>query len=215
MSKKTNNSRFARQGGVVQRMNFHSIGRPTLSSGTSQLSVSPSLFSRAASIADTYALYRFVELDFRLHPDSTLTGMQTAAFLPGVTDAPPANFGNAGEVIKSVALGARATVPTEWVRCNMRDLSSYMSWYKTIAGTPDADVEAQGLIALTGSSADVVCYEIRAVIEFRDPVASANTPMVKEQLMRKERERILKVLAIGLPVKQEPTSPIGSRQLTG
>ncbi len=191
------------------RVPFHALVSQTLSTGSGSVGLGPAQFTRPAAIAEVYELYRIPELEFRLHPDTASNGIQVAAMIPGVVDTPPTTFVTASESLNACVLGQRSSQPTEWVKCQSRDLMSYMSWYKTVIGSPDTDVEIQGAIYLVGGSTDTIKLEVRGVFEFKNPVGPGQTPMVRELVLARERERILKILASS----PSSTTAIGVKQL--
>ncbi len=168
-----------------QLVPFHAFGTATLVAGQNAINLCPNTFAGPNSIADAYALYRFREVDFRLHPGQTRSGDSAAAMIPGAVDTPPSSLSQIGEVLNSCLLGVNATVPTEWVRCRKEDMSSYDTWYKTQFGTPDPIDEVQAAIYFVGNGVNVLLYEVRGVIEFKNRLSISNTPMLKkEQLMK-------------------------------
>ncbi len=60
----------------VESYPFHFTQAVNLAVGVGSVSLAPASFTRLLSIADNYALYRFVELRFRLHPSNASNGTQ-------------------------------------------------------------------------------------------------------------------------------------------
>jgi hypothetical protein len=190
---------------------FHSSGSYTLSSGTSSIPIYPASFSRVASIGETFCLYRFSKLEYRIMPNSTITVAQGAAYEPGITDTDPTTLAALSEGLNAVILSIRQTVPSDWARLNRSDLMGYLPWYKTVAGSTTTEAETQGEILLVGTGTEVVFVEVRGVCEFKNPISAGSTPMVelKQKALDKERERLLYILASGRS-KNSPTAT-GSR----
>lgn len=179
-----------------------------LQSGTAIATTVPiqpaTLGGRVLAIADAYELFKVKKLEFRLLSATTTASasrvsQQVACYLAGVTDTAPGNFALAAEVVEHVALGNAATTPTEWCRVPKSILAGYTPWYKTIAGTPDPSVEVQGNLFIVNPSGttDTFCAEIRGVISFKGAVPISSTPMLRQlNEMRKEKDRLLKILAV-------------------
>ncbi len=74
-------------------------------------------------------------------------------------------------------------------------LAGYQPWYKTVVGTPDPSAEVQGTIYINGTSTDSYSLELRGVYEFKNPVNAGSTPaLIREALLRRERERLMSIL---------------------
>lgn len=179
-----------------------------VSSGTPAavtLPIQPSgLGGRVLAIADAYELFKVKKLEFRLLASTTSAtasraSQQVVCYLPGITDTAPGNFALAAEVVEHVILGNSATTPTEWCRVPKSILSGYTPWYKTIAGTPDPSVEVQGNLYVVNpaGTTDTYCVEVRGIIQFKGAVPISSTPMVRQlNEMRREKDRLLKILAV-------------------
>ncbi len=167
-----------------------------LASGAGTVVCNPAGLSiHLATLADTYELYRIKELEFRLHPNSTRTAAQVAAYYPGVVDTPPSTAGTIAENLNRVVLGSTSTVPTNWCKVDPPALQGYLPWYKTIAGTLDSSEEIQGYIFLVGTGTEVYSLELRGICEFKNPVATGNTPQVRAALKRQQdKQRVLELL---------------------
>ncbi len=183
----------------VESVRFHSFLNTTINAGAPvQALINPTLSGHLQTIGDTFELYRFTELWFRLQAPATANqgGGTTAAYLPGVTDTYPTTATTNLESLNGCYLSVRATVPTEWVRLNRKDLSGYQPWYKTVQGTPEVADEVQGVINFTGSSSDVVLCEFRGVVEFKNPVNAASTPAERRaKALEMQRKKLLSILA--------------------
>ncbi len=193
---------------------FHYIKAYTLSGGATSENVAPASFPRLGTIADGYALYRFTELKYRIVPDSTITARQTACYIPGAVDTPPSSSSQASEILEAVCLGTRQTTPSDWGKCQPRDLTSYLPWYKTVVGSPDPIVEIQGALFMVGTGTEQVVVEYRGICEFKNPIDTASTPQLRqEKLLAMERERLLRILASGGPTSS--TAQVGLNSARG
>lgn len=182
------------------RVHIRSYAEAALSSGTATIQVSPALCAQSAQYADAFQMYKVTSLRFRLYRSTTLLSTQVACFLPGVTDNSPTTTTTAAAIPHSAILPLTATVPTRWSSIPSRDLRSYMSWYKTIVGSPDAAEEIQGNIYIRGSSSDFYAIEIDAIMVFRDSVPTGITPAERGRIATlKEKERLLRILACPSP----------------
>ncbi len=188
-------------------MPFHAAYQSTLAAGVSSFNLSPSLIVHTgiASIADAFELYRVTKLSYRLVRTATLTGSQSAAFYPDITDTPPNTLDQNGENINSTLLGLNHTVPSDWVTINPSSMTA-AKWYKTIQGTMDSWDEIQGIIYVTGSGTDAFLLEVRGLYEFKGQADPGNTPEMREKrrLARLEFQRT-KLLSI-LASKPDPTA---------
>ncbi len=189
----------------------------TFISGTYPISLLPGAVSgHLGSIADTYELYRFTELMFRLHPAVSRTGNQTVAYYPGVTDTFPSTGTTNMESLNAATLGGASTVPTEWVRLKRKDLQTYSPWLKTVQGTPEAALEVQGNIQLTGPGTDNFLFEMRGVCEFKNPVVASSTPAERRaKALEMRRKELLAILASPAADTQTLGKPKGVGSRTG
>ncbi len=195
MPKKQQQTKYREQHDTCESHSFHGVIATTLTSGASLIQISPNSFPRVTTLADTYALYRFRDLKFRILPDTAITAMQSAVFQPGVVDTVPANVAAAMQGLNAVALPIRQVVPTNWVELNQKDLASYTPWLKTAFGTVDPDQEIQGNIFLNGTGSEVVTVELRGVVDFKNPINTGSTPEVRARLVAAEKKRLLNILS--------------------
>ncbi len=173
-------------------MPFRFVLSGTMTSGLSSFAASPAgLSPRMLTEADAWAVYRLKQLRFRLRRGSD-TAAQAAGYVSGVPNTIPANLNSVTELINSTYLAPSDTRPSDWVNVRKDDLRGQFPWYKTISGTEVADITEPGVICIVGPTATGAWnLEIEGVIEFKDSVATANTPMELE-LRRKLRELRLK-----------------------
>ncbi len=184
----------------IERTAFHYIQSGSLASGAASLSLSPASITRLATVADVFALYRFVDLRFRLLPNAAISAAagaeQVASYEPGIVDTAPASSAAGANAINSVVLSTRQSVPTEWCHVDDSTLRTYTQWLKTVAGTPATDVEVQGTIFINGAGTDGYLLEMRGVVEFKNPINAGSTPaLVREAMLSRERDRLLAILA--------------------
>lgn len=173
---------------------FHFHTSTALVAGATSVNVAPASFPRMAIVADSFALYRVTELEYRLLPAGTITGNQAAGYIPGAVDTPPSTVIQLSETLESVILPIRQTVPTNWAKLQWADLKSYLPWYKSVIGTTDPVDEIQGTIFFCGSGTETVSYEVRGIFEFKNPISASNTPMLREQKILKEKARLYELL---------------------
>ncbi len=182
------------------RVHIRTFVETALTAGISTIQVSPALCAQAGQYADAFQMYKVVALRYRLHRTTTLTAFQAAVFLPGVTDNPPATNTTAASIPHACIITPTATIPTRWISIPSRDLRSYMSWYKTIVGSPTAAEEIQGNIYIRGGGTDFYALEIDAIMIFRDSVPTGVTPEERGRIATlKEKERLLRILACPSP----------------
>ena len=130
------------------------------------IAVSPAAFNRAAAIADVFQFYRFTKLNIEVKPSSATLSIgyaNGAAF-----DTPPSSSGEvlqlpfAKLMVPTQSVPERISVPrSELVK------DSQLTWYKTIAGTPDAQFEVQGNIYLGASGSTSTILVIEYEVEFQ------------------------------------------------
>lgn len=178
-----------------------------LVTGTSRLQMFPDAIGYQ-QIADQFELWQLRSLRYRIIPGGTITGNQAAAYIPGIVD----NFASAdvstlSQVPFTAILGTRQTNPTPWISVPRSQLSSYASWYKTVQGTPDTDLEFQGYLYLAGTGSDVLWLDMETTIALKNKVAQGLTPQLRrDQAMISERDRLLKILNYN-PVPKTPSTP--------
>lgn len=195
------------------RVHVRTYAEAALSAGLATISVSPALCAQSSQYADAFQLYQVTKLRFRLYRTTTTTSTQAAVYMPGVTDNPPSTASTAASIPQAAILPLTATVPTRWSVISGRNIRSYMSWYKTIVGSPDAAEEIQGNIYIRGGTTENYGIEIDALFVFRDSVPTGVTPAERGRMATlKEKERLLKILACPSPA---PASTPGSTLVPG
>lgn len=189
---------------------FRYITSGALGTGVSQQFMNADSFgTRLASVADTFDLYRIVRLRYRLLPNSTRTVLQQAAWYPGIVDVQPSGIIEISTNMTGVALGSSQTVPTSWMNVSPSTLKGYSVWYKSRIGTPETSEELQGTIYITGTGSETYTLELEALFEFKNALAPANAPELRD---KRERDRILKLLA--LPTTPSPVGVDTQQRLT-
>jgi len=180
----------------VIKVPFSGINAVTLSGGAGATPIQCSTFGRIAAIADTFELYRFVRLKYRIHANATSrTGLQTSGYYPGIVDTTPTTNAQVGENLHLCVLGISQVVPSNWVNVSKSALTGYFPWYKTIAGSVDTSEEVQGNIYHVGAGTEIVLLEVQGVVEFKSPSSTGNTPAMRSaKKLEAERARIIKIL---------------------
>ena len=159
-----------------------------------------SFLTRLLAAADEFAHYRVRRLSFRLLPDATITTTYTAGYVGGVQDTLPSTTGSILELDASVRFGGllgsvpTQTVPSEWIKVDPKELSGALPWYKSVRGSADVTEEAPGVLVFGGAGSAAIFMEVRALYEFKAPVAPANTPLTLE-LRSKLRQEIAREAA--------------------
>lgn len=168
----------------------------TLIGGVAVQSLQPSNVSLPNAMSDVYEFYRIVKLRYRMHPPITLAAPQCAVYLAGIIDTPSSlNLSACLQIPHAAVMSARSTIPSKWCNVPPRALSSYMTWYKTVAGTPDPDAEEQGKLYIAGNASDNYSVELMITYEFKTPVVPGATPKMKaDAALLRERDRLLRIL---------------------
>jgi hypothetical protein len=197
----------------ITKVPFHILFTQVLTAGSGNLALTPALLgTRLGVIGDGFEEYRLTALKYRLHPGGAAVkggDCQVASFYPGIVDSTSSLTATAvSEVVYSTIMGARATTPSAWGVVPRAVLSGPFPWYKTIASTLDASEETQGYMLIAGNGSDSYQLEAAGVMEFKGSSATANTPMALVDIRRRQRERLLQVIA-----GQEPSSPVLSKNL--
>jgi hypothetical protein len=167
-----------------------------LTAGVATVTMAPSTFIEAAAVSDVFELYRITKLRYRLYRHATLGATATAVYIAGVVDNPPSTAADASVSPYAAVITPIMTQPSEWKSISKRDLASYSTWYKTVAGSPDPSLEEQGKIYLAGTTTDAFTMEVEIVYQFKSPCTTSATPAERGALERlRERERLLKILS--------------------
>lgn len=197
-NKKRNTKRPQRNQGLdVIRITGKRIADTVLAGGAGQFNLTPTAFSSIAAMSEAFELFRVTRLRYRIHRTTTWVSstLQTAVYLPGVTDNPPASVLAASASPHCASIAFAATVPGQWRVVPRSALQGYQTWYKTVVGTPDPAQESQGTIFLNGAGTDTVTVEIEAVFELKAPCNTAVTPAERARReVARERERLLAIL---------------------
>ncbi len=197
---------------TTDRVEFHGYyASAALAAGVGSVNVNPlGLSSHLAALADTYDLYRIIELEYRLLPNSTITAAQLAAYYPGITDTQPTSAATCAENLDCVILGSQQSVPTAWHKVNKQSLQGYFPWYKTVQGSLDSSEEVQGSIFVVGTGSETFSLELRGVAELKNPVAIGNTPQLRTaRRQENQRDKILAILSTPAAASQQSTGSRG------
>lgn len=188
----------------------------SLSAGIFSQSLIPQVIGNGATFAEIFELYRILKFRFRLIRDSALSGPLAACFIPGVIDT------LSGESLTgifttrpNVVLVKDAVAPTPWCKVPKNILNSYMTWYKTLAGTTDPADEVQGFLVAAGTGTNSCFVQLELTYQFKNQVPPGVTPQMRvDQQMRAEKERLLRILSIPSQ-KPAPAVPCSSVQTPG
>jgi hypothetical protein len=156
---------------------FHKYSNSTLSGVTNDVvaSLTPnsSNVGNLDEIADQFDLYRFIRLEYRIHPmDPTDTVSQCMAFVPDIdtqTQTLSALSGMTTAVLQTPFCG----VPSPWMRVPHALLKGMLDWYKCTADAGAAEFESQGVLILVGGASDTFRWEIKGVCQFKNPVSAS------------------------------------------
>ncbi len=127
-----------------------------------------------------------------------------------MVDNTPSTVGQVMELISSLEMDPAQSTPSEWLSVRANELAGPFPWYKTIDGTPDSTEEFPGRFVIIGTGSDTFTIEFRALVEFKDGVAPANTPqeldlvrqklaLRKAALIEEHRKSLLGVLKNPVP----------------
>lgn len=155
-----------------------------------QVPIQPSSFTRVLSISDNFQYYRCTRLQVIVMPSiedtaagATNYGSMAAGYLPGsAPDTPPANEASVLALPFVTFLSNGQTVPSR-LNVPRRELigMSQLKWYKTIAGTPDAQFETQGILYTFGSWQTAPTIGVNFLIKYRFELQgwslTGNTPL--------------------------------------
>jgi hypothetical protein len=162
-------------------------------------------FSNIAAVADSYALYRYVRLRFRIHGSLNVSTSNTdpcsVAFITGIVDNPPTTHVIMMNTLPATFVGSQQREPSHWVTVSSEDLHGYATWYKTIVGSPDPSTEIQGaLVILTDTNNGGFRVEVEGTVQFQELLNTSVTSAERQARMNMiERERILSILALPPP----------------
>jgi hypothetical protein len=208
-------------------MDYHYVATTTFTAGSSAILMNPiNMSPRAGTEADGFAYFRIKKLKFRYVPNSNPSGSSAAGMASGVPMTLPTTVAEVSELLDSVPHGpAPSTVMTEtnwtrWVNVRKEVLRGSIEWYNTFAGGFTQQFDVPCTLCFAGTSTDVLLYEIFFTLEFKDPVATANTPdavllrvqlrkQAQEAVLLNERRKLLSLLSVS------PTPPSSSPVVTG
>ncbi len=180
---------------------FHNAFQFSLAAGISNLAITPqNLSSRAASLADSFNLYRLKRFRYRFHPSTLANEIVVGGYVSDTVDG-TITFASAAESQTLAIQSLQSSVPSAWADVSTETLRGALPWYKSVVGTPSTWEEQAGVInfaSSNGSSTAAVNIELEGVIDFKSPVDPSLTPAMRRMFSdAKERERLLKLLAAG------------------
>jgi len=193
---------------------FHRLLTITLSgvTGNQTVLVSPqnSQLGSLYELGDQFDLFRATDLEYRIHPmDPADTDQQSAFYVPDIdvqTVTPAVASSSPIAAVQSRFSG----VPSAWVRVPRSQLKGMLDWYKCTADAGAAEFEGQGLIILAGGLSDVMTFEVRGVMQFKNPVSE--TVQMTRTIDRLEKLGIVQRLPPPLSVASTPGAPAPSMQ---
>lgn len=156
----------------------------------STINISPASFTRALAVADIFQFYRFTRIKVIQPPvafnNTNVTAAIVHAYAPGSGfDTAPTTYAQLVELPKMLYHGQSKTIETN-MTLNRQDLLKHVQlpWFKTIAGSPDAQFEIQGNlynIAIYTTQSFIVEY----TVEFQSPNLAGQSPL--ERLLVKQQ----------------------------
>jgi len=210
---KNRGRRAGNPGRDMEVVEFHGLASTAVASSVLTIDLNPSGlgglatgFGRLLALADTYSLFRWRSLRCRVLHSSISVAM---GIVEDVADTAPANTAQVMELLHSLYHRTDVTVNSEWLRVPPSVLAGALPWYKSVAGaaTDWEEVPCRLRLVTTGAT-DIPQIEIRGSIEFKSPIAVANTPALTAALRQaaadriavesgRERVRLLSVLSSG------------------
>lgn len=193
-------------------MDFHYSATSTLVAGAQAILMNPTnLAVRSSTEADGFTYFRIKKLKFRFIPNGLPTGNSAIGVVSGVPNTLPSTYAQVSELLDSTVHASASTYPletnwTRWVSVRKEVLKGPIEWYNTFAGSFAQEFDVPCTMCLAGTGTDVLLYEIFFTLEFKDPVATANTPaavalrtqarkLVQESIQENEKRRILALLS--------------------
>jgi len=179
-------SRQVRSRGEIVRQRFHYVQQASLAGGVNNLALNPTNISpRCTTEADAFEWYRIVSLKFRLLAS---TSSACAGFVEGKPDTMPSTQAQVIELLDSVMhVAAAETCWSRWVNVPKVALAGALPWYKTVQGAATDEEELVGFLVVAGTGTNAFNLEYYVEVEFKGPIATANTPAMLA-LRKKERE---------------------------
>jgi hypothetical protein len=174
----------------ISRVPFHKMTAISLTAGSAQLAVNPASAALGATgdLANAFNLYRVVDLEFRLHPNTITGSFQTMSFYPETTVAALSPAQNS-EAADSVGLSALSQVPSNWCRVPRNRLQGQLVWWKCVADASAGEFENQGVLVFSGTSTDTLVYEIRGLVELKNPTdAAVQAARVRAEVLKELKQ---------------------------
>lgn len=167
------------------RMDFHqALVTNTSAANIWNLQLYPQVLpTRVATQSDVWSLFRITRFRFRI---KAATLLAVAGVVTSRPNTLPNTQADIGELLDSVPdLGALTFAWSSWVTVSSATLHGPFDWYHTRPGTYDiTEYVPATLCGWTSGATDVTYLEFEGSIEFRDPVAQANTPLLSELRLR-------------------------------
>lgn len=161
----------------ITRVPFHRLNAITLSGVTGQntYAVNPQTAQLGAlsEVGDQFDLFRCSRLKYRIHPMSASnTALQVGAYVPDV-DIQTSSTVQLSESPIATCQSIFSGVPSQWINVPRAQLKGMLDWYKCTADSGAAEFESQGLLVFVGGLGEVLTFEVRGVMDFKNPVSTS------------------------------------------
>lgn len=160
----------------ITRVPFHTYENSTMSAVTGSLAISVSprstVIGALNAICTQFDLWRLEQLEYRLHPGDPTNDDATLTFVPDIDTQAPTVPQNADSPLAAV-ISPFSGVPSAWVKVPRQELKGMLDWYKCQADAGAAEFESLGVLIITSGLSDVVKWEMRGVMAFKNPVSVA------------------------------------------
>jgi len=183
---------------------FHRISATTVSgvTGIATIPVNPqsTQLGDLDDVGNQFDLFRVAKLKYRLHPMDPANLVGALAYVPDIDVQTATATQLSGSPIAAV-MTPFSGVPSPWITVPPSQLKGMLDWYKCVADAGAAEFESQGTIYLACGLGDVLYWEVRGIMEFKNPVS--NVIMMERTIDRAVREG--KVVRI--PAPKTPSKP--------
>lgn len=185
-------------GGGITRVAFHRISATTMSgaTGTSTVVVNPQSTSLGDldDVGNQFDLFRVSKLKYRLHPMDPSNLIGSLAYIPDIDVQTATATQLSGSPI-AVVQTPFSGVPSPWMTVPKSQLKGMLDWYKCVADAGAAEFESQGVLYLACGLSDVLYWEVRGIMEFKNPVSN----VIMMERFISSAERAGKVVRIPTP----------------
>lgn len=141
--------------------------------GNSTVAVNPQSVSLGDldDIGNQFDLFRVAKLKYRLHPMDPTNLVGTLAYVPDIDTQTVTATQLSGSPIAAV-MTPFSGVPSPWITVPPSQLKGMLDWYKCVADAGAAEFESQGNLILACGLSDVLYWEVRGIMEFKNPVSN-------------------------------------------